>query len=245
MKAQITLDNTYNVGNKFTSISYIDLAISGHKYVIFENANSKIKLYNIDHSIWKTIDIPVLPSFELNTVYINTISENLFNSDSKVEYIALYINTSVTPMQKNTRVYDETGAIVEEFPDRIFNGIFSTDSTTFKMFLSDGDLIREVYNLPGSSSNVNIQHENETSFIRHSYPNPSSNFITIPYNLEHANVTGILNIYNSNGQVIESFNIDNYFDSILVDLSKYSPGTYFYSVSQKGIESSSNSFIKQ
>jgi hypothetical protein len=77
INAQISLEHTYSGNSTNSSIGFINLSASGDKYVINDFSLNQIKLYNTNHSLWKTITIPSLP----NTIgyYYQNISENLFN----------------------------------------------------------------------------------------------------------------------------------------------------------------------
>lgn len=243
VEAQITLENTYNVAGSSSYLTTIQLSNSGYKFVLTEPTLSQVKLYNTNHSIWKTINVPTISGFTLIGVY--NISEGLFNVDSQVECVAYYANYSTTPVQLYTKVIDETGTVIKDIPDRAYAGVAATSSNTFKLIVNDNNMIRDVYSLPGTSSNLGLPNGGVTGQVGVSYPNPTSQFITLPYDLNESNSTGVMNIYNVSGQIIESFNIDNSFNSILLDLSNYSSGTYRYNITVNGVESSSNSFIKQ
>ena len=55
--AQITLEQSYADGQ---GLSIIKLENSGQKYLQYDLTNQIVKLYNLDHSIFKTISLPTL-----------------------------------------------------------------------------------------------------------------------------------------------------------------------------------------
>ncbi len=242
INAQITLEHTYSGNSNNSQIGFVNLSISGDKYVINDASLNQIKLYNTNHSLWKTITIPSLP----NTIgyYYQNISENLFNTDNQVECLIVYQGSSIPGYQ--VAVINENGTIIFSKQGAAFGGINKTTNNNFKLILNDmvnNDKL--VYSLPGTSSNLGLQNGDDIGQIGVSFPNPTNQLITLPYNLNGLNSTAVLTIYNIQGNIIESFNVDNSFDSILLDLSNYSSGTYRYNITVNGVESSSNSFIKQ
>jgi hypothetical protein len=242
INAQISLENTYIGNTNASSLRFVNLSNSGDKFVLFEPALNQIKLYNLNHTIWKTVSIPVISGFTPQVVY-NT-SESLFNIDGQVEFLVQYNNSST--FQYYIKVFGETGTILLDAPNCFYNGISSTESNSFKLLLNDGiNSNRYVYSLPGTSSNLGLPNGGVTGQVGVSYPNPTSQFITLPYDLNETNSIGVMKIYDAYGQIIESLNVDNSFNSILLDLSNYSSGTYRYNITVNGVESISNSFIKQ
>lgn len=237
INAQINLEHTYSLSATNSTLTTIQLANSGYKFVLNEPSLNQVKLYNTNHSLWKTITIPTIPGFTLSNVM--HISENLFNLDAQVECVAYYYNISTTPAQYYTKIINENGTVIKDFPDKIPAGVVATASNTFKFIVSDANLIREVYSLPGTSSNLGVFDNEETS-VGFSYPNPASQFITLPYHLNGTN-TGIMTIYNLTGQVIESFDVDTTFDSILLDVSNYPSGMYLYGIEGMG----TGTFVKE
>ena len=81
--AQISLEKTYNASTGITQ-----LAISGYKYFLMDVVNNQCRVYNMDHSLWKTINLSVPSGMYLYD--IKFVSETLFNSDSKVELAYIY-----------------------------------------------------------------------------------------------------------------------------------------------------------
>lgn len=243
LNAQITLENTYNVSGSTAYLTALELSNSGYKYVVTEPSLFQVKLYNTNHSLWKTISVPTISGYTLIGVY--NISEGLFNIDNQVECVAYYADYTANPVQLYVKVIDENGTVIKDIPNRSYAGVVSTSANTFKLIVNDNDMLREVYSLPGTSSNLGIPNDGVTEIIGLSYPNPSTQFITIPYNLNENSDLGIIKIYNVNGQIIETFNIDSNFNNLVLDISNYSAGSYRYSITVNGSESSTMNFIKQ
>lgn len=239
--SQITLEHTYTVANTNAYLTGCNLANSGFKYQITDLTAGQIKLYNLNHSLWKTISIPPIASFTILGVY--NISENLFNTDGQVEFLVYYY-TTVAPTQYYVKVYTETGTVIGDFPNRAYSGVFDTGSNGIKLFLNDLNLSREVWSLPGTSTNLGLNDDDE--FISNqfaAYPNPTNNIISIPYTFSQG-INGQIIVYGSNGQIIKTFNVDSNFSSLELDVTNYASGTYYYTISNGATVSEPSTFIK-
>ena len=82
-QTQIVKENDYT-----GSTNLVKLAISGEKYYTMDWSNNQCRLYNIDHSLWKTINLAVPSGMYLYD--IRHVSETLFNLDTKVELAYTY-----------------------------------------------------------------------------------------------------------------------------------------------------------
>jgi hypothetical protein len=60
------------------------------------------------------------------------------------------------------------------------------------------------------------------------YPNPSSAFVNIEYNLPSGINDGEIIIYNLNGQEIKKYKVDNTFQNLNLNISDLSNGNYYY-----------------
>jgi hypothetical protein len=107
--AQITYDATYTLDN---AVHLDKFHLSGYKYVEADIPNLKIKIYNINHSLFKTINIPPQPLTIKSVAYV---SEQLFDTDTLIEY-ALNCNQfySGPPgyVLSNFSIYKENGNLV-------------------------------------------------------------------------------------------------------------------------------------
>lgn len=83
------LEHVYNNGFAGT----LELEISGKKYYIYDQLDHQVILYNIDHTIWKVINIQIAPNAEMVDVF--HFSENKINADSNVEIgYSYFVNTN-------------------------------------------------------------------------------------------------------------------------------------------------------
>lgn len=247
--AQITLENTYDsiMSNDNTKLYHVKLDVSGDKYVkvvenIYGTSNRKIVLYDMNHSIWKTIDISALPVIDdgmgnyVYYYYIFYLSENLFNTDSNVEFI--YYNSSGSAGY--LKVINELG--VEQFssdsaylfvnsPNLQDNGPIFNSTAGTKMILHYFGAINKakVFSLPGTYTGIQPVLGGGESFVS-AFPNPTNGQAKLDYKFPTGITTGIIKVYDSAGNLMKSFNVDNSFDNVLLSTADVNAGTYFYSL---------------
>src|SRR4051812_24824732 len=86
VNAQMTLEHTFTSGTYYVG-AVVNLSSSGRKFaVLHDNA---IGLYNLDYTLWKTINVPAGYHVINTWSYVKNISEGLFNTDGYVEAAVL------------------------------------------------------------------------------------------------------------------------------------------------------------
>jgi hypothetical protein len=246
--AQITLENTYPTGSVIKDyVRLVKLSSSGYKYAA--NNNSVLTLYNLNHTVFRTIPFPTFPNglMSSSAAVVRTyyISEELFNTNpSDVEYLLFYTDTNSVG---HIYVYDEIGTV-----------LFSKDTVTIlgsaigylnedfisytpsgcKMVISARySGAASVYSLPGFlpchdctngvvSTGIpsgSIQEEKISN-----YPNPSIDQTKIEYNFPPGTTSGDIVFYDMRGQEIKRFNVTNAFQNITVSTTDMQAGTYYY-----------------
>jgi hypothetical protein len=130
------------------------------------------------------------------------------------------------------RIYNEDGVIIKDFGERMYgDGFIFKINEQYKLFLYERDdhdiYATEIYSLPGTMLNVAPQMGN--NIFQPPYPNPANSTITLPYQLKQGEIS-TMRIYNMNGQLIETKQIDSAFDKILLNVSNYRRGIYLYEV---------------
>ncbi|HEY6171540.1 MAG TPA: hypothetical protein VIX80_04685, partial [Candidatus Kapabacteria bacterium] len=82
VSSQITLEKTYN--NKDHAFSLLQVDSNEYLYAYYNSSFDTLTLYNLDHSLYYSIYIPVVESGK--KYYIENISRRLFNLDDKIEF---------------------------------------------------------------------------------------------------------------------------------------------------------------
>jgi hypothetical protein len=237
INAQITLEGTLTTS---TAISWFNTNSKGIMfYQLPDTITNQIKLYNEDFSIYKTVTINRPVGY---TMSVTSFSEQLFNSNSSIEFICTFSKPSLITSYMSTAkimLYDDNAILLKDFGSynyyqSIYSYIVSND-TLNKLIITGYSIMsvtplkcqqfNEIYSLPGSMPNS--ISELKMSNIQSAFPNPSNTIINLTYALEKGQ-TSTMKIYKTNGQLIEQKQIDSSFDRILLNVNSYKPGVYFY-----------------
>ena len=247
LKAQITLEHTYDtaslldggLGGGLNQLYMVTLEVEGMKYIKINYSGYKIEMYNLDHSIFKIMDLsPFIAPYNID-INLLFVSEHLFNTDDQIEYMICY-EDSVGNFTWHTKIINESGNIifsedhqapvdVIDIPQKQFP-IYNTPNGTKMILTSDSSYKAFVYSLPGTLT-TSIQPINNTlgnQMLENIYPNPSNGNTTIEFNLPQGVTTGELLIYSMQGVELKRYRVDNTFHTLLLNNSEFHAGTYFY-----------------
>lgn len=239
--AQMTHQRDYNnvnsdvLNDADSEMDVINLSISGTKYLIRDMQNSQIKIYNLDHSIWKTINLPSVTNYAPN--YSAFASEELFNPDSKLELAVYYYSTQPNVFLKKLLIIDENGNTLNTIDSAGAMKVYNTGNNKYVAVLPTGNMKYSVYALPGTIPNGigNGLGLAKNIDLSKPYPNPSTGgTVRIDYNIPEGINNAHLDIYTSSGIRLKSYNIDNTFSNLVINTSDLPPGTYFYNVVIEG-----------
>ncbi len=239
-QGQITLEHTY----PGVSAAYINLPVSGYKYYVMDVANSQCRLYNNDHSPWKTINLNIPANYYLYD--IQYVTENLFNNDNTIEllYVSYTYNSTLAYYTYDTRIATENGTVLLSVPGGGYSYVYPAQ-TGSKLFIwvynyavSPSTVNTLVYTIPGQTTTGSIDYPiDERVSLRKAFPNPTANEVTIPYNLPLNVNQAELVLYNVSGNKVKSFVIDHAFDNIVLQTSDLPAGMYLYRIESDGFKS--------
>ncbi len=245
--------STYNTcANNLSQLMIIKFENSGEHYVRINTCGKLMSIYTLNHVLVKNISLQGLLLSSTNQLGdLLYISENLFDTDSGIEFMYVTRQNSFY----NTRIYDEDGTIIfsdngapiikvnfhlQQFP------IYNTSVGT-KMMLSYENGQVKVYGLPGKLTteikNSTNNLLNQDGLITNLYPNPVINTSRVDYELPEGIHQADLVFYNSNGNEVKRFKVDRTFNHILVSSQDLDPGTYFYQLQTSTRHSESKKVI--
>lgn len=239
--AQMTLEREYNnvnsdvLNDADSEMDVINLSISGKKYLVRNMQNSQIKIYNLDHSIWKTINLPSVTNYAPN--YSAFASEELFNPDSKLELAVYYYSTQPNVFLKKLLIIDENGNTLNTIDSAGAMKVYNTGNNKYVAVLPTGNMKYSVYSLPGTIPNGigNGLGLAKNIDISQPYPNPSYNgTINIDYTLPKEVNNAYIELYTSSGTRLRTYKVDNSFKNLIINTSDLPSGTYFYNVVVEG-----------
>ncbi len=248
-KSQISLENSYPSPNNLNYVSIVNLSSSGYKYLLQDGNNNQIKIYNLNHSLWKTINLSIPVGFSLSDVA--NVSEELFNLDGSVELSYSYANYSTSPVQYETKIINETGSVLLTIPNcnAAYAGSTGTNGWKLIAWISGGsNPSRDIYSLPGTGTNLGLNDDNEVDYFDAfglAYPNPTNQIINLEYSIPTGSNSGQIEISDINGNILNTYIVDNTFSTLSLDITNFSTGTYFYKMIVNGNVSETKSFIKQ
>ena len=248
-EAQITLENTYTVAATGPTIQFqlVNLELSGYKYVVQDFATNEIRPYNLNHTVWKTINVPS----QIQDWQAHYVSERLFNLDNSIECLLM---TSGAPPE-NAYVINEGGSIVHTFNDITTDPKYKIQTSgggKYKLLITCGTEKWCAYSLPGTipcdkcGNGLGLGKPGsdiEAAQIGEPVPNPSNGNTTIDYTLPAGAKEGIIDIYNTSGQKLKTYKVDKNFSSLFIDNSEFVAGTYYYYLTTQGNRSSAKKMV--
>ena len=232
-RAQITLEHTYFVT---PSVDFqLDQVDSGIWKYVYCNKVDSIVLFNLDHSVDRTIKVP-WPS--VNSFSLTMLTKHLFDLDGNYEYLVQ--GPDNPPNNWNMiRIFREDGTLDFACDSCIYAYIENTNEGA-KMLISRSQLLNQfqVYSLPGKLpscqtylASVNPSVTNELEFVPTSaYPNPTSGQIRIAYQLPMGTFSGEIVVTSEAGAEMKRYRVTNAFSDLLIDGSEFPSGSYFYKV---------------
>jgi len=254
--AQINLEHTYTVSQGTFVIgnpSIIQIDSNQYKYFLRTSDNS-FSLYNLNHSLYQSVTLPsFVTSQAVNQPVFQYVTKSLFDCDSStLEFMVSYqIGSSDPPFVNSLAVIRENGDILFSKdscgPYTFIGGVALTTYPITKT--SDGSKLilynqfmneAYVYSLCGEYyGEFGINAEDQLA-----YPNPTTEFIKLPYKLPENDISGTIEIINSNGVVVKTAVVDKSFLTLHLDVSQFDAGEYFYRLKSPGTTNpTSNRFI--
>jgi hypothetical protein len=247
VNAQINLEHLYNNASPLTSnedqLMIVNFEVSGYRYVRIDRGMKLIDIYNLNHSLLKTISLANVPHEapygKLGDILY--ISENLFCTDSLISFMYC-LQTDSGTLHPFTGIYNENGNLLfsdTAYPSIIPNyeqqqmPIYNTPQGV-KMILSYNNGQAAVYSLPGTltsaiqEANNNLIAMQKHGSVSNAYPNPNNGSTKIDYTLPPGVNEGEIVFYNLQGMEVKRFKVDRTFTTLLISTKDIAAGTYYY-----------------
>lgn len=247
LNAQVTLEKKYDY-----STSVVKLETQGYKYYLMDVPKSQCRIYNLDHSLFKTITCSVPNNCYLAD--IKYISEKLFDSDAGIEllytYYRYYTTSNSYYYDYDSKIINEDGSVITSIDGARYNYVNQTDANTNKLFsyCYDYSVFPEVvwtniYSLPGTSVYSFLREEQSVDL--NLYPNPASEKVNVTYSLPQNVDEGILFIADSNGKIVNRYTVDNHTNFLSLDVAQFQNGIYHYFIEYNGTRTPSKKLVVQ
>ena len=229
VNAQVTLEKKYDY-----SASIVKLETLGYKYYLMDVPSGQCRIYNTDHSLFKTVYCNVPAGFFLYD--IKFISEKLFDTDSGIELLCTFYsyNSALNYYDYDSKIINEDGSQITFIDGSLYNYINQTSENKYQLFSYCYDLSifpekvwTNIYNLPATV--VSSQYLNKSGeILLNAFPNPASESLKVTYTLPENITQGILHLVDNSGRKVEQFIVDNHTDHLLLDVSSFKSGVYHY-----------------
>jgi hypothetical protein len=243
--AQITLENTYNYSGTYTHLKH-----SGDKFFLMDIGLNQCRIYNTDHSLWKTINLNVPAG---NYLYdIRYVSENLFTSDNALclAYVYYYYDEINQYYTFTAKIIRENGTELLSIPGCQTLNVYNTENGAAKLlaYSYDYSLVlytttTRVYNLPGQLTGVEMNQEDKNDAYFRPFPNPASSWITIPIRLPEGNPDGVVHLMNAAGQEIRTYNVSIMQPELTIPTNDLPAGIYFCTIESGSVQSAAQKII--
>lgn len=244
---QITLESAYNHSGTFTN-----LAQSGYKFYVMDVAANQCRIYNTNHTLWKTINLTVPAN---NFLYdIRYISENLFTTDNGLCLAYVYYNYNSTNQYYTytAKVIRENGTELLSIPGcqylyahNIGEGETKLVAYSYNYSVSPYTIQTLVYDLPGQLVSVSEPKPFNEEALLNAFPNPAGEFINIYYKLPDGVSKAEMLIHDMEGNEIRKFEIGNQSENILISTGSFPKGFYLYAINAESRLLKSGKFIVQ
>jgi len=246
--AQIVYEHTYDSASTVSTagtlnqLMIVKFEVSGERYVKINQWGEEISIYDMNHSLLKTISFASFPGMSVYQGDILYLSQSLFNTDPKIEflysshngsggyYTGIYNEDGVVLFSDTGLIAIRSAVLLQQYP------IYNTSLGT-KMIISYKNGQAKVFGLAGilttSIANTNQNLLNSIA-ISNPYPNPTSNSTTIDYKLPSGENQGEIVFYDLQGNEVKRFKVDQTFNSLLISTSDIAAGTYYYQLQTSG-----------
>ncbi len=260
MRAQITYEHTYLGPNSASEVrpQLINMGDNYYKYVEVDYASNQIKLYNLNHSSYATINVPIALS-NSGEYTIGYVTKSLFDCDTTMfEYAIMpssnWHNSFYIYRQDGTQLFKRDSTL-GPYCFGCFTGSYDVRPVVnspvgAKLFLMKADVIgyfqtTDVYSLCGTlPESLDDLNTASAQFVR-LFPNPNSGLAEFVFDLPGNSKNYELTIFDSSSRIIESIRISGTTKKHRFENSSLSAGLYFFSFKDEKKILQTGKFITQ
>ena len=208
----------------------------------------KLTIYNSNFSV-NNVQLFNMPTPPTGYVISNfSITQKVFNNDDNYEYLMIFRQTDGSNMDSYNKMvlYDHNYNVIKNFGSATSISSSDVSLTMGRTYVIDGNRVftitkrnssnetsTEIYYILG----VDNISENIVESSKVPFPNPANQIINIPCERQQ---DAIISIFDINGKLIESKQVNCGNEGFLLDVTNYPSGIYIYECDGKR-----NRFIKQ
>ncbi len=232
---QIALEHSFDTAEIVTAYSKDETI-----YVSFIETDNKLKIFNADFSLRKTVNIPMPANY--NQIWANgegeySVSKHVFNTDDKYEFlVTIQYTDSNNTFYYKLLLINEDGQLIKDFhPNagsinyRGYSQIFHDITNNKNKFVVNNINIGtgeqfDVYSLPTSElGSKEIEYKNKLS----AFPIPTNKMLNV---INPKNGANKIEIFDTSGKLILNRSIINSENKISLDVENLPKGVYIYKV---------------
>ncbi|HMM12368.1 MAG TPA: hypothetical protein PKE03_09780 [Bacteroidales bacterium] len=243
-RAQISAEATYNFSGIYTYLPSV-----GNKFYIMDVAQSQCRIYNTDHSLWKTISISVPAN---NWLYdIKYVSEGLFTGDNGLCLAYIYYNYNETGQYYTYHacIIRENGTQLLDIPgcqyimvQKLVDGSTKLLAYIYDYAVWPTTVQTKVYNLPGSLNTHQFTAQAGIP-LQPAFPNPAGHRLTLPWLLPEHIVNATLRIQDASGRELRKMALNGSSGQMQLDVSGWPGGQYVYFIESGNYRTSAGKFV--
>lgn len=236
--SQITLEHDYD-----GTCTLGKLSTGDYKYVYTANGGTTSYIYNVNHTLYKSVALSFLPGGAAVSSTANA-SDILFATDNLIEFTVSYYVTSPS-LTYTTVVLNENGTVLKTINNCSYAYPVSAGANGAKLLCSmyNGASTTSVYSLPGQIVSAGPVSSDLESLMPNAYPNPASTGITIPCQLPENIPSATLVVCDILGNSIQTYNVGGLFNSIILNTNEFANGTYTYTIFSENWRSETMKFV--
>jgi hypothetical protein len=244
---QITFEDNYIYSGTYTHLKY-----SGDKFFLMDAASNQCRIYNVNHSLWKTINLQVPAN---HTLYdIEYVSENLFTNDNSLSLAYVYYHYDATNYYYTyyTKIINENGTELLYIPGCMYLSTHLINQSDTKLLayvydfsVSPYAIQTRVYDLPGQLTSFIEEPGGSEWLTATAVPNPSNGLISISYSFPDEEEKGEIIIMDLRGSIIRTFMVTKGSGQVTINTSGLPKGNYLFYVKADHYLSRTESLIIQ
>lgn len=241
---QLTLEHS------FTEERTLAYSTPSETYYVSKTVDNKLKIYNSNYTLYKTVNVPMPANYSVlsfasdNLDYI--ISKNIFNTDSKFEFlIAVYnYNNNSNSYETKLLLINEDGTLLKDFNPNPASISYAEKFEIFhdsvlnvnKLVVHNESYITtinynpipqtDVYALPTS---VLTTKEIQAGTKLSAFPIPTNKILNI---VNPGNGANKIQVYDTTGKLVVDKSFSTSENKISIDVENLPKGIYIYKVGE-------------
>lgn len=238
--AQFALEKIYDHSLTSTRINEAE-----YKYYLMDVTKSECRIYNLDHTLYKTISISLPNDYYLQD--IRFVTQNLFNTDSSIEL--WYSAYNWVPVGNDgyyryiSKVINDKGNVLAYIDGGLYAYIIKSADDQFKLSVYaydnsfwPGSVKTYIFNLPSTQTAAFYAMVR----LNDPYPNPATDALNIP--VPAGEVTGKIQVFSNTGQLVSESSLSGQ-SLFRLNTTGWAPGTYTYRIVSHNSISESKKFV--